>query len=288
MTKLALIGPGAIGGTISAWLLKENFDLQICARSKFERLAVETPIGLLESFPNILTSIEEAKPVDWVFVATKAYDSKSASTWLAKLLGPSTKVAVIQNGIEHLEHFRSFMLEERIIPVIAELPAEKLGTGHFLQRRRGKLTIKVGQNSEEFRQLFANALVDVDVVKDFKSVAWRKLASNSAGAVCAITLKPFSVSHNESAAAAMRLLVQEAVAVGRAEGAIFDDDFDKYVVEKYRAHAPDQINSLHADRIAQRPMEIDARHGIIIRLGKAHGIPTPANSLVEALLKACI
>jgi 2-dehydropantoate 2-reductase len=33
-------------------------------------------------------------------------------------------------------------------------------------------------------------------------------------------------------------------------------------------------------------MEIDARNGAIVRLGKKHGIPTPSNSMAVALLNA--
>jgi 2-dehydropantoate 2-reductase len=33
-------------------------------------------------------------------------------------------------------------------------------------------------------------------------------------------------------------------------------------------------------------MEIDARHGIIVRLGEKHNIPTPMNQLAVTLLTA--
>ena len=33
-------------------------------------------------------------------------------------------------------------------------------------------------------------------------------------------------------------------------------------------------------------MEIDARNGVIVRMGRKHGIPTPANSMAVALLEA--
>jgi 2-dehydropantoate 2-reductase len=33
-------------------------------------------------------------------------------------------------------------------------------------------------------------------------------------------------------------------------------------------------------------MEIDARNGVIVRMGKKHGIPTPANAMTVALLRA--
>jgi 2-dehydropantoate 2-reductase len=48
----------------------------------------------------------------------------------------------------------------------------------------------------------------------------------------------------------------------------------------------DSINSLHADRLAGRPMELDARNGVIVRLGQKHGIPTPANRMAVALIEA--
>jgi 2-dehydropantoate 2-reductase len=33
-------------------------------------------------------------------------------------------------------------------------------------------------------------------------------------------------------------------------------------------------------------MEIDARNGVIVRMGKKHRIPTPANSMAVALLES--
>ena len=48
----------------------------------------------------------------------------------------------------------------------------------------------------------------------------------------------------------------------------------------------DAGNSMLADRRAGRPMEIDARNGVIVRLGRKHGIPAPMNALMVALLEA--
>jgi 2-dehydropantoate 2-reductase len=81
-------------------------------------------------------------------------------------------------------------------------------------------------------------------------------------------------------------MAEECVAVGRAQGAKLADDLAASVVRGYQASPPESINSLHADRMAGRPMEIDARHGIIVRLGEQHGIPTPLNRLAVTLLSA--
>jgi 2-dehydropantoate 2-reductase len=69
-------------------------------------------------------------------------------------------------------------------------------------------------------------------------------------------------------------------------GADLPHDIPAQVVESYRSAPPDSINSMHADRLAGRPMEIDARNGVIVRLGRTHGLPTPANAAVAALLEA--
>jgi 2-dehydropantoate 2-reductase len=84
----------------------------------------------------------------------------------------------------------------------------------------------------------------------------------------------------------MRGIVRECVAVGRAEGALLDDSLAEKVVTGYRNAPADSVNSLHADRLAGRPMETDARNGVIVRLGRKHGIPTPLNSTIVALLEA--
>ena len=67
---------------------------------------------------------------------------------------------------------------------------------------------------------------------------------------------------------------------------MLDDAIVETVVEGARKAAPDGLNSLIADRMAGRKMEIDARNGAIVRLGAKHGIPTPLNAMAVALLTA--
>jgi 2-dehydropantoate 2-reductase len=84
----------------------------------------------------------------------------------------------------------------------------------------------------------------------------------------------------------MRELVAECIAIGRAEGAELDDGLADMVIRHYRAAPPDSLNSMHADRLAGRPMEWDARNGVVARLGRRHGIATPVSDTVAGLLAA--
>ncbi|WP_426009843.1 2-dehydropantoate 2-reductase [Caulobacter sp. DWR2-3-1b2] len=285
--RIAVIGPGAVGGVIAAWLAQNPaLDVEVCARTPFDRLEVETPGGSLVATPRVLTAPDQAGPVDWAIVATKTYDAVATGAWLAPLVGPETRVAVLQNGVEHVERFTPYVPAQRITPAVVDIPAERSAPGRVRQRRDGTILVPSGAAGEAFVALFAHTPIGVSVTDDFRTAAWKKLALNCAGAVNALTLMPAGVAAREPIAQIMRALVGECVAVGRAEGAVLPGDLGDTVVAGYRSGPADGINSLHADRAAGRPMELDARNGVIMRLGAKHGIATPVNAMVVALIEA--
>ena len=289
-TRIAVIGPGAIGGTIAAWLSQvPGHDVTVCARTPFEELVVEVPGGrTLVARPAILTEPERAQPVDWAIVVTKAYDTAGAGRWLSRLVGPATCVAVVQNGVEHLERFAGVAPEGRTLPAIIDIPAERSAPGRILQRRHGDFTVQQGALGAAFVALFAGTELAPTATPDFLSASWRKLVLNSASVVNSLALRPAGLARDAGAAALMRAITAEAIAVGRAMGARLDDGLPDEVVARQLAAAPDQANSLLADRRADRPLEIDARNGVIVRLGARLGIPTPLNAMAVTILEASV
>ncbi|MBU4434063.1 MAG: 2-dehydropantoate 2-reductase [Alphaproteobacteria bacterium] len=287
MIRIALIGPGAVGGTVAAWLAQNPaLAVTVCARTAFSGLVIEAPGGPIQADPAILTDPALATPVDWVLIATKTYDTAPAKAWLDALIGPGTRLAVLRNGVEHLEPFLDRLPADRIVPAVVDIPAERRAPGRILQRRAGSIRVPDSAAGRDVVALFAHTPIAVSTTPDFKTEAWKKLALNCAGAVNALILKPAGVAHDDGVAEVMRALVRECVAVGRAEGADLSDDLADAVVAGYRAADPDGVNSLHADRLAGRPMELDARNGVIARLGAEHGLATPVNAMIVALLAA--
>ena len=280
-----MVGTGAVGASIAAWLIAApGHDVTLCARTPFDRLRVETPDGLLESNPPILTDPADAAPVDWALVVTKTYDAPGAQAWLDRLVGPATHVAVLQNGVEHYSRFPG-LDPARIVPVIVDIPAERRAPGNVVQRRSGSLTVPNDPAGHAFAALFAHSPIDTILTDDWQSAAWRKLAVNCAGAVSALTLQPAGIARDDDAADLMRALIRECIAVGRAEGATLPDDLPDTIVAGYRAGPADSINSIHADRLAGRPTEADARNGVIARLGARHGIDAPLNRMADVVLR---
>lgn len=284
MARVAVIGAGAIGGTLAAWLAQAH-DVTVCARSPLRDLEIETPGGAIRATPAILTDPAQAEPVDWVLCTTKTYDCDSAASWLPGLMGRETRLAVIQNGVEQRERF-PMVPPERTVPVIIDLPAERTAPGRIVQRRDGTIHVPDDANGEALVALFAGTVIDAQTTPDFTTAAWRKLAINCSGIVSALTLRAAEVANDEGVADVMRSLVRECIEVGRMEGADLPDTLADQVVKWTRLAHPDSVNSLHADRLAGRRTEVDARNGVIVRLGAKHGIETPLNKALAAILAA--
>lgn len=283
---VAVIGPGAIGATLAARLAAcAGRAVTVAVRTAFDDIVVTGETETIRARPRILTDPTEAEPVDWVLVTTKAYDAASAAAWLPGFTGGTTRVAIIQNGVEHLDRFAEWVPRERTIPVMIDLPVERIAPGRTRQRGHGVMIAPDTEAGRDFSDLFAGSGIGVELTPDMTTALWRKLCINSVGALNALTLAPPRVARHDGVADVMRAVVAEGIAVGRAEGATLTDELADEIVEAYRAGPGDGINSLHADRLAGRPMEIDARNGAVVRAGARHGIPTPLNTMLVSLLE---
>ena len=285
MPTISLIGPGAIGGTLAAWLIDNPPNqVSICARSPFRNLTVTAPAKTLATSPRVVTDPATATPADWVILATKTYQVASAATWLQTLCGPHTRVAVVQNGVEHVANLSPFIDPDRIVPVIIDCPAERSAPGRIVQRGDITMAVPSGPNAQDFAALFDHPSIRITLSNSWTTEAWKKLCLNCSGAICALVDQPANIAKDARAANVMRSLIRECIAVGRAEGATIDDAIIETIIAG-QAAAPDGAkNSLHADFVAKRPMEWDARNGVIARLGEKHGIPTPYNRMAADLL----
>ncbi len=284
MAKIAIVGVGAIGGVLAGILeTSQAHALTLCTRRALYALTVDTPEGAVSVQFRNATDPAQTEPVDWILCATKTYDAVSAAKWFPALTGPETRLAVIQNGVEHRENFSGLFPPERILPVVIDVPAERRSETQILQRADAFLRVESSPPGSDFASLFAHTRAKLDLTDDFLSAAWAKLCINSAGVISALTLKPAGILRDEALGEVALGLIAECVAVGRAEGAHLDDGTGERILAGYRAGSPDSINSLLADRLSNRRTEIEARNGVIIRRGEKHGIPTPLNRMAVAL-----
>lgn len=281
-----MIGAGAVGTVVAARLcLDPRNDVALAVRTPIAGVDVRSDDRRFEAVPTIILDPAEARPSDWVLVATKAYDAASAAAWFPAIVGDQTKVAVLQNGVEHVARFEAFVDAARLVPVVVDLPATREAPGRVVQRRQGRLTVPRSASGTAFAELFARSGLDVVATGDFLTAVWEKLCVNSVGALTATTLAPSLHPENPATERLVRALVGETAAVARADGASIDASAEERIISSILS-APLGTNSLTEDRRIGGRMEIDARNGAVVRIGERHGVPTPVNRVIVDLLRS--
>jgi 2-dehydropantoate 2-reductase len=148
------------------------------------------------------------------------------------------------------------------------------------------LTVPDDAAGREFAGLFAGSFVKCAIEADFVSRAWEKLSMNApSGALCALTLHPGALGAYPHLVPLAEAIVEECMAVGVKEGAKFPEGHAKRIVGLF-TRPGGRGNSMYYDRRDGKPLEWEARNGVVQRLGAKHGIPTPVSDVIVPLLKA--
>jgi 2-dehydropantoate 2-reductase len=290
VARVALIGPGAIGGTVAGGLLaSRRHDVTICANQKFETLTVRRADGsATQSWPvRVATSPAEVEPAEWVLLAVKSHQTGSAASWLKATLGPQSKLVVLQNGVEHRDRVAPFVQSSAaVLPIVVQLPALRTAPGEITTYGGAMLIAADDAAGREFSGLFADTQVKVSLTDDFMTRQWEKLCLNAAsGSLTALTVNPDAIATVPGLRELALGIVDECIKVGRAEGARFADSYGSQLVDGFMMRTGNRGNSMYYDRRDGKELEYDARNAVICRLGRKHGIATPLSDAIVALLR---
>jgi 2-dehydropantoate 2-reductase len=288
--SIAIIGLGSIGGVVAGLLSTTGrYDITACVRRPIEKLTVERAEGAVEVPITALTDPTQAKPVDWVLLCTKAQDTAASAAWLRRLCGTTTRVASLQNGIGHADRLRPLVGQATVVPTIVYYNGERLAPDRVRYRRTGEHDFAVADDADgqAFARLFEATSLVTFVSDDFKTLAWRKLLLNAAAnPISALTMQRNHVFRRDDIQALCRALLDEAIAVARADGATLAADEAEQVMGRLLGVPADAGSSMYFDRMAGRPLEIDAITGAVVEAGERHAIATPLNRLVLTLGRA--
>lgn len=317
MALIGVIGSGAVGAVLASAAVRAGHEVVVCARTPVAGLVVEDG-GRVEELPApVVTDPARVRAVDWILLTTKAHDTASAAGWLPALRGPDTVLVVVRNGVEHLDATAPIAAGLTTLPALIYVGAERIANGRV--RVHGGLRRLVVPDNPTGRALAAQLTdtalatepstelstepskapnagqtgpsggsgLDVMLEPDFTTAAWRKLLSNvAANPITALTLRRTEVLREPAVRELVEALLTEAVAVGRASGARLTDADVAATLDFYRAFPDGTGTSMLYDRLAGRRTEHDLINGVVVRLGREHGVPTPANQAVHALLDA--
>jgi 2-dehydropantoate 2-reductase len=289
-SMIAVVGLGSIGGVAAGCLRDaDRHDVVACVRKPIERLVLERPEGTVEIPVHAITDPANAGRVDWVLLCTKGHQTASAAPWLARLCDASTRVAVLQNGIGHADRVGPLANGATVVPAIVYYNGERLGENRVRLRHVVEHDLAVPDNADgrAFEQLLNGTPLRVLLSGDFATLAWRKLLINAvANPITALTLQRQAVLRRDDIQALCLAVLDEAVAVARADGTHLAIDETAQTMATLLTYPPEAGTSMYFDRLAGRTLEVEVLTGAIVAAGESRGIATPLNRALLSLLRA--
>jgi 2-dehydropantoate 2-reductase len=285
---IAVVGPGAVGTTVAAYLFAAGHRVLVCGRTPRSQVELrpDDADSIVVPGPVCTDPAETTGPVGVVLLAVKSTQNAEAARWLAHLCDANTIVVVLQNGVEQVEQVQSLCPSSTVIPGIVWFSAETQPEGWVRLRGEARLALPTGPAATTFAEMWRAAGGTADCDPDFVTAAWRKLLVNAVAGLMVLTGRRAGMFRRDDMAELAARYAAECLEVARAEGAKLADDVADGTVEMFRQAPPDMGTSMLADREAGRPQEWDIRNGVIIRKARAHAVETPISDVLVPLLAA--
>ncbi len=297
--RVCIVGCGAVGSLFAANLARLD-DVEVwaydLAREHVDAINADglRLSGAAEVVGRLRATSDPAglPSCDFGIVATKAMHTDGAVRATAPAFTRGC-VATVQNGIGNEEAIAAHV--ERVIRGTT-FPAGKLvAPGHVQWDVRGDTTLGPFEPQpapfdqvERIADACTRAGMPTHAVRDARGPQWRKVifnaATNPIGALTGLTHG--RVCEDPELRKFVSGLVDEGRAVAAAQGVELDADPEELIDHAAKPEvAYGHKSSMLQDVEARRQTEIDYLNGGIVRFGREHGVPTPLNGAVWALVK---
>ena len=297
--RVCIVGCGAVGSIFAANLAQLD-DVEIWAYDLAqEHVDAINANGLrLSGAGEVVgklraTSVPGELPAcDFGIVATKAMRTEPAIAATAQAFADGA-VCSVQNGIGNEETLAGHV--SRVIRGTTFPAGRIVEPGHVQWDVKGDTTIGPFEPSpasfdevERLAEACTRAGLSTEAVADARGPQWRKLifnaATNPVGALTGLTHG--RVCEDAALRRLVSGLVDEGKAVAAAQNIVLDADPEELIDHAAKPEvAYDHKASMLQDVEARRETEIDYLNGGIVRFGREHGVPTPLNEAILALVK---
>jgi 2-dehydropantoate 2-reductase len=289
--KFAVMGAGAVGCFYGAMLARAGHDVVLIGRPQHveaverEGLRLETRQFDERVRMPASTAPEAVRGADAVLFCVKSTDTEAAARSIEPYLAADTLLLSLQNGVENAQRLRE-TLRQPVAATVVYVATEMAGPGHVKHHGLGELVIEPSPRSDAVALAFIESGVPTEISGNVVGALWAKLIINCAyNALSAITQMTYGpIAQSIGIADVMRDVVDECLAVARAEGVAVTADIGA-ALRRIADTMPTQYSSTAQDVARGKLSEIDHLNGLIVRKGAEHGIATPANRVLWALVK---
>jgi 2-dehydropantoate 2-reductase len=300
--KVAIIGVGPVGAILGAHLAHAGHYVVLCDIQKphldviKERgLSISGYMEMTAKCERVAYSISELTSfpkLDTIVIATKASIMPRLVPELERIAQPGMRFVSCQNGLDNEEFLADAFDPDNVLRIVVNYAGSQMGDGKIHMsffnppNYIGGMTAKGEPLARRLAEMATEAELETRFTTDVKKYEWEKTILNaSLNPVCALTRKPMrdmmDLEFTESLA---ERLLREGVAVAKAAGIELEEGFLEFGIQ-YLKKAGYHRTSMHQDILRRVPTEIDWINSRIVEWGRTHGVETPYNFAITALIK---
>ncbi|MFQ5994860.1 MAG: 2-dehydropantoate 2-reductase [Acidiferrobacterales bacterium] len=298
--KLAIMGTGGVGGYFGARLAAKGYDVTFIARGAHlsailrDGLRVESENGDLHIHPASATETpSDIGPVDFVFFATKLWDTEAAAEAIRPLITSGTAVISLQNGVTAEEQLISSLGQEHVMGGLAQIasviaaPGVVRHTGTMARIVFGEIDGQRTGRAESLRAALQSAGIDAEISDNIMKAIWQKFVFLVAlSGVTSLTRHPLGpLRQDHDTRVLLAAAMKETIAVAHAKGIEIDLDYANDRLAFFDTLPAEMTSSMHQDLERGNRLELDWLSGAVARMGRELDIATPTNAFIYAALK---
>ena len=209
------------------------------------------------------------------------------------MIGDDTVVVPLENGIDAPDQIANVLGREPVLGGLCGIVSFIAAPGHIRHVGAdpfvmfGELDNRRSTRVERLREACIRAGVQADIPLDIHHALWSKFVFIAPmSGIGAATRVPVGVWRSmletrQLATSAIREIVSVALAQGVDLGG---ETAVERTLARFDGLPPDATSSLQRDLMENRPSELDAQLGAVVRLSRAAGVPTPVCEVLLALL----
>ena len=283
--RVAVLGPGGVGGLLAALLARDGHAVACLARSATAAHVDAHGLRLTsDRYGELTATVRGAErldePVDALLVTTKATSLDDALARVpADVLGDAVVVPLL-NGVEHLAALRERYPAAHVVAGTIRVFASRPEPGVI--RHEGRLcAVQLAPGAERLAEALEDAGVDVAVRPDEAGLLWDKLCFLAPMALLTTrAMAPLGMVREEHGEE-LTTVITEVAAVARAEGAAPDPAATRDFAWSLPA---EMRSSMQRDAEEGNPTELEAIGGAVLRAAHRHGLEVPVTRrIVEEL-----
>jgi len=301
-TCIAVVGAGAVGSYYGALLARAGHTVTLIGRAAHVAAIRDRGLllhkgGTVETVRlNASTEIAAVRGADLVLCSVKSTDTADVARAMAPHLRADALLLSLQNGVDNGSTLAA-ALPHTVLAAAVYVATAMPEPGCVQHFGRGDLVIgAIDARAHDAAsaghllrvvELMASADVPVKISADVRAELWSKLLVNCAyNAISGLAQQPYGkMAALPEIVQLQRAVVHEVVAVAHAEGVALSLAESLQAMDRIAGAMPAQFSSTAQDMARGKPSEIDHLNGTVVRLGAKHGIATPANQALHALVK---